>query len=127
MGRKLESLFWAVGLTLVVIASMASCKKEVVGTAGTTPTPTPTTNNNSGGTSGLYTPTAADVTSTATLADLQAGRVLYINTCGRCHALHSPDSYTASRWKTIVSSHAGRINLSATETAQLLKYVTRGQ
>jgi len=37
--------------------------------------------------SSLYTPTNADVTASATLLDLQQGRTLYINNCGRCHGL----------------------------------------
>ena len=75
----------------------------------------------------LYTPTVADVTSTATLADLQAGRSVYINSCGRCHGLYSPDSYSASSWKTIVPGMASKAGLSATETTQVTKYVTRGK
>lgn len=75
----------------------------------------------------LYVPTAADATSTATLADLQAGRTVFINNCGRCHNLYNPDSYSAANWKSIVPIMASRAGLSATETAQVTKYVTRGK
>ncbi len=78
-------------------------------------------------TDSLYIPTATDVTPTATLADLQAGRSVYINNCGRCHNLYSPDSYSASSWKTIVPGMASRAGLSAIETTQVTKYVTRGK
>ncbi len=78
-------------------------------------------------TSSLYTPSATDVTSTATLADLQAGRSVFINSCGRCHNLYSPDAYSAASWKTIIPNMAPRANLSSTETLQVTKYVTRGK
>ena len=78
-------------------------------------------------TDALYVPTTSDVTATATLADLQAGRTVFINNCGRCHNLYNPDSYSAANWKTIVPSMASRAGLSATETAQVTKYVTRGK
>ncbi|MCX6221313.1 MAG: hypothetical protein NTZ69_10015 [Bacteroidia bacterium] len=78
-------------------------------------------------TDSLYVPTAADVTSSATLADLQAGRAAFINNCGRCHGLYSPDNYSAANWKSIVPMMASRAGLSATETAQVTKYVTRGR
>ena len=78
-------------------------------------------------TDALYVPTTSDVTATATLADLQAGRNVFINNCGRCHNLYNPDSYSAANWKTIVPSMASRAGLSATETAQVTKYVTRGK
>ncbi|MCK9411818.1 MAG: hypothetical protein M0Q53_05925 [Prolixibacteraceae bacterium] len=32
-------------------------------------------------------PTTTDVSPSATLADLQAGRTLFINNCGRCHGI----------------------------------------
>ena len=75
----------------------------------------------------LYTPTAADVTTSATLADLQAGRELLINNCGRCHNLYSPDSYAASNWKTIVPGMASRAGLSTTQATQVTKYLTKGK
>lgn len=78
-------------------------------------------------TDSLYVPTAADVTSGASLADLQAGRSIFINDCGRCHSLYSPDSYSASNWKTIIPNMAGRAGLSATQATQVTKYVTRGK
>ena len=74
----------------------------------------------------LYVPTAADATSTATLADLQAGRTLFINDCGRCHSLYSPDSFSPASWKSIVPGMASRAGLSTTQASQVSKYVTRG-
>ena len=62
-----------------VMLLLGSCKKE-----------TATVSSDS-----LYVPTTADVTSTATLAELQQGRTLYANSCGVCHGLYSPDNFTS--------------------------------
>jgi len=78
-------------------------------------------------TDALYVPTTTDVTATASLADLQDGRTVFINNCGKCHSYYSPDSYTATNWKTIIPVMASRAGLSSTETAQVTKYVTRGK
>ena len=71
----------------------------------------------------LYVPTTADVTATATLADLQACRDLYVNYCGRCHSLYTPGSFSTS----VIPSMASKAGLNSTQTTQLTKYVTRGQ
>lgn len=76
--------------------------------------------------SSLYTPTSSDVTSTATLADLQQGRTLYMNNCGACHSLYSPDDYTPSQWKTIISSMGPRTSMSSSQILLVTKYVSRG-
>ena len=74
----------------------------------------------------LYTPTAADVTSTASLSDLQQGRTLYINNCNSCHSLYSPDSYTPTQWKSIISNMGPKTGMSSSEILLVTKYVTRG-
>ena len=105
-GRRVTTV-WTVTILMV---SLMSCSKNL------------NTNTDS-----LYVPTTADVTSRATLTDLQAGRSVFINSCGRCHNLYSPDNYSVASWKTIVPNMAARAGLSATETAQVTKYLTRGQ
>ena len=87
----------------------SSCKKDVVSP------------------SSVYVPTAADVTTSATLAQLQQGRTIFVNNCGRCHGLYSPDSYSASNWQIIVPNMASRAGLSSTDEALVLKYVSRGK
>ena len=94
----------------VLMVSLVSCSKNL------------TTNADS-----LYVPTASDVTSSATLPDLQAGRSVFINSCGRCHNLYSPDNFSSASWKAIVPNMASRAGLSSTETALVTKYVTRGK
>jgi mono/diheme cytochrome c family protein len=77
-------------------------------------------------TASLYTPTSADATSTATLEELQQGRTLYINNCGRCHDLYSPDDYSSSQWKGIMPGMSPNTRMGASEVSLVTKYVTRG-
>lgn len=77
--------------------------------------------------SNLYQPTSADVTATATLTDLQQGRSLYVNYCGQCHYLYSPDDYSPTAWKSILSSMAPRTGMNSSEVTLVTKYVTRGK
>lgn len=104
-----KTLFSTIAVAILAV-SFVGCSKNL------------TTNTDS-----LYVPTAADVTSSASLADLQAGRSIFINDCGRCHSLYSPDSYSASNWKSIIPNMAGRAGLSTIQATQVTKYVTRGQ
>ena len=79
-----------------------------------------------GDTSSLYTPSSADVTASATLEELQMGRVLYIDKCEACHQLYSPDTYSPSQWRSILNSMAPKAGMSASEEQLVSKYVTRG-
>jgi mono/diheme cytochrome c family protein len=79
-----------------------------------------------GDTSSLYTPAAADVTATATLQELQQGRALYIDNCNACHQLFSPDTYSPSQWRNILSNMSARAGLSSSQAQLVTKYVTRG-
>lgn len=77
--------------------------------------------------SSLYIPTSFDVTPLATLADLQQGRILYMNNCNVCHGLYSPDDYSPGQWKTIIASMGPGTGLPASDIALITKYVSRGQ
>lgn len=76
--------------------------------------------------SSLYTPTSSDVTSTASLADLQKGRTLYINNCNACHGLYSPDDYTPTQWKSIMGNMGPRTSMSTSDISLVTKYVSHG-
>lgn len=78
-------------------------------------------------TGSLYVPVASDATASATLAELQEGRTIYVNSCGRCHGLYSPNSYSSNSWKGVLSNMAPRAGLSASESALVLKYVSLGK
>lgn len=74
----------------------------------------------------LYTPSVSDTTATASLEELQQGRALYIENCGSCHGLFSPDNYSVSQWQGIMDNMAPETNLTAPETILVTKYLTRG-
>ena len=75
----------------------------------------------------LYVPSSNDVTATATLEELQQGRTLYINNCGSCHHLYSPDDFSATRWRSIMTQMAPETRMNASQVTLVTKYVTRGQ
>ncbi len=70
-------------------------------------------------TDSVYVPTAADATATATLADLEAGRSIYINYCGKCHMMYATANVPAS----VIPNMASRSGLSATQTSQVTKFI----
>ena len=77
-------------------------------------------------TNSAYVPVASDATANATLVELQQGRTIYVNSCGACHGLYSPDSYSVSNWKSIMASMATKAGLTAAQTTLVTKYVSRG-
>ncbi len=77
--------------------------------------------------SNLYVPTSSDVTTNATLSELQQGRTLYINNCGVCHGLYSPDDYSASGWKRVMAGMAPRTDMNASQITITTKYLCRGK
>jgi hypothetical protein len=77
--------------------------------------------------SNLYTPTSADVTANATLSELQQGRTLYLNNCGNCHNLYSPDDFSPAIWKSYISTMAPRTNMNTSQVSLVTKYVCRGK
>ncbi|HZK61441.1 MAG TPA: hypothetical protein VFC41_05145 [Anaerovoracaceae bacterium] len=81
----------------------------------------------SGSSSSLYTPTSADVTSSATLADLQQGRSLYSSNCNSCHGLYMPESYSSSQWRSVMGSMAPRTRMTTSQILLVTKYVTKGK
>lgn len=94
-------------VAILVFLVMVSCKKT--------------------STASLYTPVSSDATATATLEELQQGRELYINNCASCHDLYSPDDYSASQWRGIMSTMGPKTRMTSTQTTLVTKYVTRGR
>jgi mono/diheme cytochrome c family protein len=93
----------------VVLFITGSCKKDL------------------GSSSSLYTPTAADVTATATLAQLQQGRALYSSNCNSCHGLYIPENFTPAQWGSILNSMSPRTGMSSSQVLIVSKYVTKGK
>jgi hypothetical protein len=78
-------------------------------------------------TSNLYIPTPSDVTATATLDELTQGRALYIDNCERCHGLYTPESFSSSQWKSIISQMGPKTRLTTAEISLVSKYVSHGK
>jgi mono/diheme cytochrome c family protein len=106
--KKMKTYYLS-ALAVVVIVLAVSCSKS------------------NADTSGLYTPSNADVTSSATLQQLQQGRALYINNCGNCHGLYSPDNFSSSQWSNIMSAMGPNTSMTSTQQELVLKYVTKGR
>jgi mono/diheme cytochrome c family protein len=62
----------------------------------------------------------------ARLADLRAGRELYINKCSGCHALKSVDLYDDATWTSEVLEMVAKkkVRLTDADRTQLLRYLT---
>ncbi len=60
---------------------------------------------------------------TASVAALEAGRILYVGRCAKCHAVEPVAKYGAGEWESILPDMAERTKLSVGETAQLRAYV----
>jgi cytochrome c5 len=103
-----QHLLLAFSLALAIAAT--SCSKESASTPDS-----------------MYVPSSSDATSTATLADLQQGRSLYISNCADCHSLYLPESFTASQWRNIMPSMSPRTSLTSAQVQMVLKYVTKGK
>lgn len=97
-------------LFFVLAVAMVSCTKEASTTSDS-----------------LYVPSNSDVTASATLADLQQGRTLYISKCADCHSLYLPESFTASQWRSILPTMTPRTNLTSAQVQLVTKYVTKGK
>ncbi len=59
------------------------------------------------------------------LADLRAGRRLYVDKCAGCHSLIPVDRFDASRWKEEVleMQRLKKVRLGADEQSRLLLYL----
>lgn len=64
----------------------------------------------------LISPTQSDVDRVSTtypgytLTDLNQGKMLFSQTCNRCHGLKNPTGHTADQWKEIVPKMVARLN-----------------
>jgi mono/diheme cytochrome c family protein len=105
---KLKKNYYALVATIMLMIVTGGCTK------------------NNSGTSSLYTPTSADATAKATLAELQQGRDLYIKNCNRCHGLYSPDNYVPAQWKSIMNNMAPSTTMTSSEILLVTKYLCRG-
>lgn len=99
-------------IPIVLLGFVAACSKESVTDVGS---------------GSLYVPASSDTTANATLVELQEGRTLYINNCGACHSLYSPDLYPVSGWKSIISQMGPKTSMTSAQITLVTKYVCRGK
>ncbi len=74
----------------------------------------------------LYVPTARSEAPGYTLHDLSAGRQLYVEKCGSCHALHPPDQYPEAAWRQNLEKMQPRAHITGGERELILKYLLQG-
>jgi hypothetical protein len=55
--------------------------------------------------------------------DIETGKTIFINRCGKCHGLPKPDDYTAKRWEGILSYMIPRARLTDEQGVHVRAYV----
>ena len=58
-----------------------------------------------------------------TLADLQQGKLLYEQNCGKCHGLKKPASRSEEAWRKVMPPMARKAKIDAQKEEMILKYV----
>jgi mono/diheme cytochrome c family protein len=76
-------------------------------------------------TSQLYVPNEKNVNKVepATLVELQQGRELYVNNCGKCHKLHKPGSESPVGWKKVLETMAPKAKLDFDQSYLIFRYL----
>jgi hypothetical protein len=74
----------------------------------------------------LYIPTASRETASATITQLQAGRALYVEKCGSCHALVLPEKHSKQEWKHFLDEMQQKASINDLQKEQILLYLSRG-
>lgn len=54
---------------------------------------------------------------------LDLGKAVFVNRCGKCHALKQPNNYTKGQWENILKAMAPKAKLTAEETDQVSAYL----
>jgi hypothetical protein len=75
--------------------------------------------------SALYIPDQNNVPAGSNIVDMQAGRNLYINKCGSCHALVLPEKYSAEQWPSLVDKMEIKSKISPEEKKLILEYLRK--
>jgi len=60
---------------------------------------------------------------TASTADLEAGKNLYDNNCAKCHKLYEPKSFTKEDWTPILVKMGKKAKLDETQMASITNYI----
>lgn len=55
--------------------------------------------------------------------DLTTGKIIFANSCGRCHDLPKPEQYSAKRWEVILSRMIPRARITIDQSVHLTAYL----
>jgi mono/diheme cytochrome c family protein len=55
--------------------------------------------------------------------DLEKGKTVFTNRCGRCHGLHDPKEFTAEKWDVILQRMVPRARLNPEDAADVEAYI----
>ena len=58
-----------------------------------------------------------------TAADLQSGYNIFVNKCGGCHLLYTPEKYSEERWLKIIPDMAKKAKITEEQESLLTKYI----
>ena len=74
----------------------------------------------------LYIPDKTNISASASLPDLLAGRQLYVSKCGSCHSLVLPEKHNAEEWQVLVDKMEKKSKITHEEKKLILNYLTKG-
>jgi cytochrome c5 len=57
------------------------------------------------------------------IPDLETGKTIFTNRCGRCHGLPEPAKYTSQRWETILATMIPRARLDKEQEVHITAYL----
>jgi hypothetical protein len=74
----------------------------------------------------LYVPSEANVNKreTASLSELQQGKEIFANKCGRCHKLPKPEKRQPQEWTKVLEKMAPKARLTSDQKALVFKYIS---
>ena len=101
-----------ISLLLLIVLILIACSRKTV------PQEEIILSNSKKATTTKATPDTASVDQA-----LRPGMVLYVNRCGRCHALKPVSKFTKEEWTNILQSMIPKAKLDASEARQLKDYV----
>jgi hypothetical protein len=74
--------------------------------------------------SALYVPSPEMYSDRETLSELHEGRRVYIASCGSCHNLYKPQSFSNEEWAHQVDEMKDEAKINDAQASLILKYLT---
>ncbi len=71
----------------------------------------------------FYEPSAANVSASASLEDLNKGKALLLDKCGSCHGPPSPKKHDSAGWNSTLDKMQPKAKISDAERALIFKYL----